>query len=124
MVGTLGNGLGVYTVSKFAVVAYSEALRQELEPEGIGVSVLCPGGVRTRIFEATRNRPAELGGAAPTNEESRNRNASNGMDPLDVGRLVVNAVKANRPYIFTHQENRPQVAERFEGILEAFNYAL
>ena len=58
----LPGGLGIYTATKHAVVALSEVLREELAPEGIGVSVLCPGGVRTRIHEAGRNRPEVLGG--------------------------------------------------------------
>src|SRR5579859_5082689 len=55
-------GIGVYTTTKYAVVGFSESLRRDLAPEGIGVSVLCPGGVNTRIFDAARNRQAQFGG--------------------------------------------------------------
>ena len=52
---------GVYTTSKYAVVGFTECLRLDLEPHGIGVSVLCPGPVKTGILKSERNRPAELG---------------------------------------------------------------
>ena len=55
--------IGAYTASKYAVVGYAEMLRVELAPQGIGVSMFCPGTVTTRIGESSRNRPAELGGA-------------------------------------------------------------
>jgi len=57
---TTSPGLGVYNTSKFAVVGLSEALRTDLEPHNIGVSVLCPGMVRTRILESERTRPDAL----------------------------------------------------------------
>ena len=61
MAGVLTSaGLGVYNASKFAVVGLSEALRADLEGHDIGVSVLCPGMVRTKILESERNRPAQF----------------------------------------------------------------
>src|SRR6516164_4690313 len=57
MAGFLGTGFGPYTASKFAVVGISETLRAELAPHGIGVSVLCPGWVNTRILESRSNWP-------------------------------------------------------------------
>src|SRR5947209_6624114 len=66
MAGVLSGGLGFspYVASKFAVVGMSEGLATELKPHGIGVTVLCPGFVRTRIAEAGRNRPARYGAHA------------------------------------------------------------
>src|SRR3546814_17125381 len=55
---------GVYAATKYAVVALSETLRIELAPHDIGVTVICPGSVRTRLLLASRNRPTAL--QAPT----------------------------------------------------------
>ena len=56
-----GLGFSPYVASKFAVVAMSEGLATQLKPYGIGVTVLCPGYVRTRIGESGRNRPERYG---------------------------------------------------------------
>jgi NAD(P)-dependent dehydrogenase (short-subunit alcohol dehydrogenase family) len=125
VVGLAGMpGLGVYTATKYAVVALSEVLREELAPEGIGVSVLCPGGVRTRIHDAARNRPAVLGGpeAAPR-RTATDVAVETGMDPDAVGRRVVRAIRANEPYVLTHPEFRAPFAARAEAILGAFDRA-
>src|SRR5439155_26239599 len=62
LVPSPGRNVGAYTASKYAVVGLTEALRHELEPSGIGVTLLCPGLVATRLLEAGRNRPDHLGG--------------------------------------------------------------
>src|SRR3982074_2891356 len=56
-----GLGFSPYTAAKFAVVGMSEGLAAQLKPLGIGVSVLCPSYVRTRIGESGRNRPQRYG---------------------------------------------------------------
>jgi NAD(P)-dependent dehydrogenase (short-subunit alcohol dehydrogenase family) len=118
-------GLGIYTATKHAVVALSEVLREELAPEGIGVSVLCPGGVRTRIHEAGRNRPAVLGGPDPGAARAAPTDAAveTGMDPLAVGARVLRAIRANELYILTHPEFRAAFAARAEAILAAYDRA-
>lgn len=118
-------GLGIYTATKHAVVALSEVLREELAPEGIGVSVLCPGGVRTRIHEAGRNRPAVLGGPDASAARSAPTDASveSGMDPLVVGERVLRAIRTNELYVLTHPEFRPAFAARAEAILAAYDRA-
>src|SRR5713226_2190492 len=61
MAGLIASqGLGVYNTSKYAVVGLSETLQKDLKPHRIGVSVLCPMGVETRIRESERSRPAAL----------------------------------------------------------------
>jgi NAD(P)-dependent dehydrogenase (short-subunit alcohol dehydrogenase family) len=118
-------GLGIYAATKFAVMAISETLRAELAPEGIGVSVLCPGGVRTRIHEAARNRPAAFGGPDPSAGRAAATDAAvdHGMDPDRVGACVLRAVRRNDPYVLTHPEFRAPFAARVQAILEAFDRA-
>jgi NAD(P)-dependent dehydrogenase (short-subunit alcohol dehydrogenase family) len=117
--------LGIYGATKFAVLALSETLRAELAPEGIGVSVLCPGGVRTRIHEATRNRPAAFGGpaAGAARPPATDAAIEAGMDPDRVGACVLRAVRRNDLYVLTHPEFRAPVAARMQGILDAFDRA-
>jgi NAD(P)-dependent dehydrogenase (short-subunit alcohol dehydrogenase family) len=116
-------GLGVYSATKFAVLALSETLRAELASEGIGVSVLCPGGVRTRIHEAGRNRPDALGGPDEAAGRSRATDAAveTGMHPDRVGECVLRAVQRNDLYVLTHPEFREAVAGRAQGLLDAFD---
>lgn len=113
--------LGAYNATKFAVVAISETLREELSGEGIGVSVLCPGVVATNIMTNTINRRPAGGGdmQAPDLDTSMMRV----MDPEDVGRLVREAIEENEPYIFTHPEYEPIARARFERILASFERA-
>ncbi len=115
--------LGVYSASKHAALAYTEALHDELAAEGIGVSALCPGGVNTLIGMAERNRPSEYGG--PSDAPARGFSPgtmSQQMDPEDVGRVVLRGVKANRRLIFSHPELRDQVERRYERIMADFEF--
>jgi len=119
-----GTGFGPYTATKFAVVGISEALQVELAPEGIGVSVLCPGWVKTRITESRRNWPKEYGAPpAPRTGPRAERIAElvrTGMEPRAVAALVLNAVRNNELYIFTHPEMRPPLEARVEKFLAAY----
>jgi len=111
-----------YNVSKYGVVALSEGLRRELAPPGIGVSVLCPGFIRTQIVGSRRNLPKRFEGAVravpmsgPAAEwvnRVRERVAQ-GIDPLYVGELVREGVENDWPYIFTDLEFEPFVDARF-----------
>ena len=114
-------GLGIYGATKFAVLAISETLRAELAPEGIGVSVLCPGGVRTRNHEAERNRPTSFGGPQPLGSGPTTADAIDaGMQPDRVGACVLRGVLANDAYILTHPEFRAPFEARMRGVLAAF----
>jgi NAD(P)-dependent dehydrogenase (short-subunit alcohol dehydrogenase family) len=113
-----GPVLGMYSTSKFAVVAYTEALAQEVAERGIGVSVLCPGWTNTNLGNASRNRPAELG-TAPDALGIITPGMAEGMDPLEVGERVLRGVRENALYIFTHPEFQPLIAQRFERVLAA-----
>jgi NAD(P)-dependent dehydrogenase (short-subunit alcohol dehydrogenase family) len=105
--------LGVYSASKAAVVVYSELLRAELAAEGIGVSVLCPGPVSTQIWGAERGRPEHLGEGHDMPEPGR---ASSGMAADEVGRIVLDGVRANEGFIFTHEDSRARIDQRMERI--------
>jgi short-subunit dehydrogenase len=116
-------GMTPYTASKFAVVALSEALAAELAPANIGVSILCPGWVNTRIHESGRNRPERFGKAKQQNEALTAQVAqllAAGLAPSAVAERVVTAVRTNQLYIFTHPDMRPALAQRFERILAAY----
>ena len=105
MVGvTTQSGLAPYSASKHAVVAFSEALDLELrevEP-GVGVSVLCPGFVRTRIGESERNRPDGRAKSGIGDTVSGLLNA--GISPAEAADLVVKAIRDEQFWIFTHPE--------------------
>ena len=112
--------LGIYTATKYAVVGISETLQGEAAPFDIGVSVLCPAFVRTRLAESTRNRPDALGETSEFPELVAQM-IDGGMDPLDVGRRVVRAVERNELYVFTHPESKPGFELRAGLILQAFD---
>jgi len=120
---------GVYSASKFAVVALSETLRDDLAPHGIGVSVLCPGGVTTRILESDRNRPDGARAALPAlsrasqDEIAAARAQEEMLSPDELGACVLDAVRADEPWVLSHPSWRPRVAERSEALLAAFDRA-
>ena len=119
-----GVGFSAYTASKAAVVGLSEALALELAPQGIGVSVLCPGWVNTAIIDSRRNWPKEYGPPPPPATGAIAERAAalvrSGMEPSRVGAFVVDAVRNNQVYIFTHPEMRPMLEERVNGFLGAY----
>jgi len=118
-------GLGSYAVSKYGVVALSETLAQELAEERsrVGVTILCPGPTRTRIKSSSRNRPPALGRGSGLMdvdlEQSEFGAAQRWMDPQDVGRIAVSAMRRGDLYALTHPEQLSVVEARFEAILGA-----
>ena len=116
--------VGVYHASKHAVLAISETLAQELEEEGapIRVSVLCPGGVDTRVLDAARNRPGDLAperaeaGAAAALRARYGRQLPDAMAPEDVAGAVIDGVRNDRFYIFSHPEVARLAADRAEAV--------
>ena len=117
-------GLGAYAVSKYGVVALSETLAQELAEERsrVGVTVLCPGPTRTNIKSSSRNRPREFGsegGLADVDlEKTEFGAAARWLEPQDVGRIAVRAMRQGDLYAFTHPEQLSVVEARFAAILE------
>ena len=118
-------GMEPYCATKFAVVAMSEGWREQLAAKDIGVSVLCPGFVKTRINESRRNRQASYGPdeRAPPPADAPPSRVLSGIPVEPVGRRVVEAVKGNELYVFTHPGSKAAVAARFERILAAFDDA-
>ncbi len=110
--------LAIYCATKYAVVGYSEALHMELAPRGVGVSILCPGMVRTNLSTSDRSRPAHFGDAGGSSKELGD--LSQGMEPIEVGGHVVRGIKANAPFIFTHSDFRGMFQQKFDGVLSAF----
>jgi NAD(P)-dependent dehydrogenase (short-subunit alcohol dehydrogenase family) len=119
-----------YNVTKYGVVALSEGLRTTLAPRGIGVSVLCPGFVRTRIMESARAIPERLAGKVPQPDPAAitgdfaamvAQAITNGVDPLYVGELVVEAIQNDWPYIFTDNDFEGGVDLRFAAIKAGFD---
>jgi len=106
----------------------SEGLAVELKPFGIGVSIPCPGVVRTNILESARNRPERYGPPTPVDTAnpvyaSFAERVRTGMDPAEVARRVLAAIRDDELYVFTHPVMRGVVEERFRAILAAFDRA-
>lgn len=129
--GLIASGSIPYFASKYSVVALSEGLRIELAPRGIGVSVLCPGVIRTQIMESERNIPKRYGVDAedvvtPRDQETEEQVAfresiNHGIDPLYVGELVLEGIEKNWDYIFTDLEYEPLIQARFAAIQSALD---
>ena len=120
--------LGGYGVSKYGIMALSEALAMELEMDGakVGVTVLCPGPVRSNIKNSSRNRPAGLdaGALADTDIEKEPIGVEmRWIEADDAGDVVVRAVKRGDFYALTHPEMTDRVEARFHAIAEAFRVA-
>ncbi len=116
-------GFGAYCATKHAVVGLSEVLYQELAETGVGVSVLCPGLINTKIFESERNRPKDGGpdsygsyaeGALKSIAETPNT-------PEGVAACVIDGIRAGRMHLIPNDEILPVVEERFRRILAGEN---
>lgn len=116
------RGQGTYNTTKYALVGYGEALNADLQPLGIGVSILCPGVVNTSLSHSGEKRPERYGGAfaAPADFELA-KVASQGTDPLRYGRWVAAAIERNQFYVITHTAERGEVEERHRLIEQALD---
>lgn len=125
MAGWLASGApGIYNTTKFAVRGMSESLRYSLAPHGIGVSILCPGLVKSYIYASDDVRPKELlDGAKPVDTANVQRLAEFhefGMEPDVIAARVFDGMRENRTYIFSHPEFKDEVAELFQEYLADF----
>jgi len=113
------GGAGVYTTSKYALVGLAECLRGDLRPHGIGVSVLCPGPVKSELFESTEQvRPANLAATGSVSivpagiVREQTPIFVTAPDGEDVGRQVLEGIRRNDLYILTHAEYAPVLEAR------------
>ena len=113
-----------YNATKYAVVGYSETIKQDLERDNIGVSVLCPAWVRTDIYNTERNKPSVGSESLGIEREEQDASTSgiwkqaveaieSGLDPNLVAEWTIECMLANRFYIFTHPKMREMMAQRF-----------
>jgi NAD(P)-dependent dehydrogenase (short-subunit alcohol dehydrogenase family) len=112
---------GIYCASKFAVRGLSEALHQSLAKYGIGVSILCPANVNTRIPESGTTRPAHLRGGYEMDETllvSLRKLHKRGMDPEVLAKHVKTAIERGDLYVIPFPEEREPLSRSFARILE------
>ena len=118
------GGLGVYAASKHAVVALSECLHHDLRAvdSQIGVSVLCPGFVKTGLVDAELHRPTELTTTNPDGkaamEQTRSAMLAGRLSAKDIARVTLEAVKADRFYVLPHQKAKSGIESRMRAILD------
>ncbi len=104
-------------------MALSEALKNDLLTDNIGVTVLLPGPTRTRIHEVAKLRPARFQGTGVRDLERRLEKEplfQNGTDPFLVGERVLEAIRRDELFVFTHNDFKEGVALRFASILSCF----
>jgi NAD(P)-dependent dehydrogenase (short-subunit alcohol dehydrogenase family) len=120
---TVPNASG-YVAAKHGVVALSECVYRDLEAAGsrVGVSVLCPGAVRTGIVGSARHWPARLGPPPPAREDVEYPELNGLMAPREVAELTFDAIAQRRFWILTHLEQyTPAILARAAGIVDGSN---
>lgn len=111
-IGAPTKGIAIYVATKHAVLGLAEACRTEFAGR-IGVSVLLPGIVNTALWDAGRNRPAELGGAVAGDPRNGAAQATLGFSPDRVGDLVAAGIRAGDFYIWTHPQTVSLIEKRY-----------
>ncbi|MDP3908496.1 SDR family NAD(P)-dependent oxidoreductase [Novosphingobium sp.] len=119
-----GGTPGIYNTTKYAVRGLSESLRYSLLQYGIGVSVLCPGLVKSYIYASDAIRPdalkAQMKAVDATAVERLAGVHEFGMEPDVIGARVIEAMEANRLYIFSHPDHQDELREVFDYILDHY----
>ncbi len=114
-----GANQGPYSMSKYAVVALSEALEQEIAGSGVAVSVLCPGATNTNLFGSAALRPDRFGGPY-SREAQEKRTLAAGRPPEEIGRRVVQGMRDGAFYIVTDASEQEAIQARHRRIEAAF----
>ena len=118
--------IGPYAAPRSAIVSISETLAQELAIDElpIGVSVLCPSSVDTKVMESERNRPAAMGPERRTQDAENWRQGikagftgPDGLTPSVVAEKIVDAILTDRFWVITHSDLTPVYEARFAEIL-------
>ncbi len=118
----VGPGAMIYVTSKFAIRGITEALRYTLFPHNIGVTLLAPGVIKTRLSEGASIRPekfAKNSGFDPNGWAGVKQVLQFGMDPDAVGEMVLQAVRKNQFYLFTSAGFKEEMRDLCEEIVEA-----
>src|ERR1700722_14901859 len=112
-VGAPSVGLPTYVATKHAVLGFTDAFRLEYGSK-IGFSILCPGIVNTNAWDATRNRPAALGGPASGNPQNQAALQNYGLPPEYVGQLVADGIRNEEFFIWTHPFTLELLEKRYQ----------
>jgi NAD(P)-dependent dehydrogenase (short-subunit alcohol dehydrogenase family) len=128
MGGFFGSaGAGPYSAAKAAVNNMMEGYRQSLEKYGIGVSVLCPANIKSRIYEAIKTRPAKYpnSGFIETQEtiDTLKNIHKDGMDPVELAQWTKKGIEANQFWILPYPESKMMLERRFKEIVDSVRKA-
>jgi short-subunit dehydrogenase len=114
--------MAIYATAKAAVITLTESLRDTMAQDNIGVTVLMPGPIKSRIHESGQNRPERFragSGFKETEEQLAKRVvADDWMEPTKVGDMIVDAIENNKLYVATHGNWHDTCAERFKALLD------
>lgn len=118
------GGPSAYGASKYAAVGIAEALRAELAPDGIGVTLFCPGTVNTRIWDGARARPDRFGGPRHAPEEAGARWREMGMPVAEVAEIAVAGARADQFYVVTPEslDRASLLQDRAEALRAAIRF--
>ncbi|MBU0557687.1 MAG: SDR family NAD(P)-dependent oxidoreductase [Alphaproteobacteria bacterium] len=113
--------MAIYAVAKAGVITLSESIRDSMAEDNIGVTVLMPGPIKSRIHESGQNRPERFrgnSGFAETEQQLAKRVVSDTwMEPTEVGDMIVDAIRNNTLYVSTHGNWKETVEERFKALI-------
>ncbi|MBO9671309.1 MAG: SDR family NAD(P)-dependent oxidoreductase [Sphingobium sp.] len=115
--------MAIYAVAKAGVITLTESIRDSMAQDNIGVTVLMPGPIKSRIHESGQNRPERFrqGSGFKENEEQLAQRvvADSWMEPTEVGDMIVDAIRNNTLYVSTHGNWKDNVEQRFRALMDS-----